>query len=83
MWLPQLLRLHTNMQAPPAQEGCQTQSKRTPTQSKVAMGCGPSAPPIELTGQETDDELRDLISRGSADAAVTRLSLDEECDLGG
>ena len=45
------------------------------------MGCGPSAPLIELTGQETDDELRDLISRGSADAAVTRLSLDEECDL--
>ena len=72
MKLPQIA---TNMKATTAQEGCQTQSK-------IAMGCGPSAPPLpEVTGHETDDELRDLISRGSADAAITRLSLYEECDL--
>ena len=45
------------------------------------MGCGSSAP-VELTGSETHDELRDLVRRGSVDAAVVCLS-NEECDLRG
>ena len=43
------------------------------------MGCGSSAP-VELTGSETHDELRDLVRRGSVDAAVVCVS-NEECDL--
>ena len=43
------------------------------------MGCGSSAP-VELTGSETHDELRDLVRRGSVDAAVVFVS-DEECDM--
>ena len=45
------------------------------------MGCGSSAP-VELTGSETHDELRDLVRRGSVDAAVVCVS-NEECDLRG
>ena len=43
------------------------------------MGCGSSAP-VELTGSETHDELRDLVRRGAVDAAVGCVS-NEECDL--
>jgi hypothetical protein len=45
------------------------------------MGCGSSAP-VELTGSETHDELRELVRRGSVDAAVVCVS-NEECDLRG
>lgn len=45
------------------------------------MGCGASAPPVELTGGETAEELRDLVCRGSVEAAVVCLNRGDVCDL--
>ena len=45
------------------------------------MGCGASAPPVELKGGETAEELRDLVRRGSVEAAVVCLNRGDVCDL--
>ena len=45
------------------------------------MGCGASAPPVELKGGETAEELRDLVCRGSVEAAVVCLNRGDVCDL--